>query len=145
MIYNRSKTTHKTRAYFVPVWLDRNRNRFQIPLCFVGQIFWDQVWISESWNKPQRQIHWIEDGRRRWASVRWVNFRQFVLAIDNQQFDNIKLRKQSINIFIKFVWMKLINSDIWIKTRSRFCISFQETGFGFDILFVYNLMVSGSG
>ena len=46
------------------------------------------------------------------------------------------LRKQNNDILIKFVRIKLINSDIWIKTRSRFCICFQETGFGFHILFV---------
>ena len=31
------------------------------------------------------------------------------------------------------------------KNYTRFCICFQETGFGFNILFVYSLTVSGSG
>ena len=72
-------------------------------------------------------------------------FRQFVLAFHNPQFHNKKLVKQHNDILKKIVRIKLINSDIWIKNRSRFCICFRETGFGFIILFVYNLMVSESG
>ena len=37
----------------------------------------------------------------------------------------------------------MINSDIWIKITSRFCICFHQTGFGLNIRCV-NLMVSGS-
>ena len=33
-----------------------------------------------------------------------------------------------------------MNSNIFMKSRSKFCICFLETGFGFNILFVYNLM-----
>ena len=41
--------------------------------------------------------------------------------------------------------MKLKYFDIWINSRSRFSVCLQETGFGFNILFIYNLMVSWSG
>ena len=40
---------------------------------------------------------------------------------------------------------KVDKSNIVIKTRSSFCICFRETEFGFNILFIYNLMVSVSG
>ena len=43
------------------------------------------------------------------------NFRQFVLAFHNPQFHNKKLVKQHNDILIKFVRIKLINSDISIK------------------------------
>ena len=68
----------------------------------------------------------------------WCKFSWSVLAmIHNKQL--------SETILIKFVRIKLKKSDIWIKTRSRFCICFLETGFGFNFLFVYNLIVSGYG
>ena len=86
-----------------------------------------------------RQFHWIQDGRRWWASVSG-NFRHFVLLINNPHYDNKKLWKQNNDMLIKFVWIKLIHYDILIKARSKCCICFRETGFGFIILFVYNLI-----
>ena len=124
-------------GYQGPVWLDQNWNRFQNPQHLFRPDFLKPN--PDSWDQPWSRIHWIQDGGRRWASVSG-NFRQFVLAIHNPQFHNKNLMKQHNDILMKFVRIALINSDIWIKPRSRFCICFQETGFGFNILFVYNLL-----
>ena len=128
-----------------PVWLDQNWNRFQNPWRLFRPDFLKPN--PDSWNhetSPGARFIGFKmadaDGQ-----VSGGIFRQFVLAFHNPQFHNKKLVKQHNDILKKIVRIKLINSDIWIKNRSRFCICFRETGFGFNILFVYNLMVSESG
>ena len=131
--------------YLGPVWLDQNWNWFQNPLRLFRPDFLKPN--PDSWNhetSPGARFIGFKmadaDGQ-----VSGGNFRQFVLSFHNPQFHNKKLVKQHNDILIKFVRIKLINNDIWIKNRSRFYICFRETGFRFNILFVYNLMVSESG
>ena len=90
-------------------------------------------WCKQRFQEPAPEpdsldSRWCRDGDEQATSG---NFRQFVLSIPNPEFENKKLWIQNNDILIKFVWIRLINFDILV--RSRFCISFQQTGFGFNI------------
>ena len=128
-------TFHDTAVYLGPVWLDKKPKPKLVSKSFA--FAWIRISETESgfvkpWHQPRRQIHWLQDGERRWASVSGI-FRQFVLSIQNPKYDNKTPRKVKYEILIKFVWIRLINSDILMKTRSRFCICFQETEMAFGL------------
>ena len=125
--------------YLGPLWLDQNRKRFQSILCLFGPDFLKPNF--DSWN------HEASPGGRFIGFKMAESDEQVSMEISDNLFYQCTIHYLTIKQwhFDKIRLHKLINFHILIKTKSRFRICFHETGFGFNILFGYILMISGSG
>ena len=76
------------------------------------------------------------------------NFRQFVLSIRNQWFDNRNLENNHghVLIFDKIRFDKIDKFQrLDKKTRPDFLLVYKKTLFWFNMLFVYSHVATGSG
>ena len=131
LIWVQEQRSRFVRQFRCPVWFDQNQKRFSkmkflwhgMCVCF-GQIFQIQIWICKRQNHETspRHVRW------RFIGLKMVHSDgQMSKETSDNLFYQFIRHMDKVNILIKFVLIKLINSDTPLKPNPGFALVYMKS------------------